>query len=261
METENIHCCCFPAARDGAGCRSTPAHSLSKLSPFQHPFPKRCACPISTVCAYYFVNRDRLWAKYKSNLARGLTNSLQITATYNLFDSGDLRNPYTILFYFSFLKMKTSTLKNKPKKTWGTPTGVGHKCCRLGKAKHWELFEGCSWGRGHIIPAAVFIAAFAPELVGWENSENAFFWAEILPFNAWVWLQVISKNWKTDRKKWGYKWRWDLEAQRTSHSYLEKKQGPKAKHRQLQLMARASRLLHKQFQSFRNLTWDVIGTG
>lgn len=126
VETENVHYCCFPAARNGADCRSAPAHSLSKLSPFQHPFPKRRACPISTLCAYYFVNRDRIWAKYKSNLACGLTNSLQITATYNLFDLGDMRNLDAILFHFSFLKMKISTLKNKPKKTWGTPIEAGH---------------------------------------------------------------------------------------------------------------------------------------
>lgn len=58
--------------------------------------------------------------------------------------------------------------------------------------------------RSRVVPAAVFVAAFAPELVGWENGENAFFWAEILPFNSRVWLQIISKNWKLDRKndKW-----------------------------------------------------------
>lgn len=48
--------------------------------------------------------------------------------------------------------------------------------------------------RRQIIPAAVFIAAFAPELVGRENSENAFFRAEILPFDSWVGLQIIGKN-------------------------------------------------------------------
>lgn len=43
-------------------------------------------------------------------------------------------------------------------------------------------------------PAPVLVCAFAVKLVSGEHSEDALLWAEVLPLDAWVRLQVICQH-------------------------------------------------------------------
>lgn len=130
VETKSSHYCCFPPIHNVPLEHRVETGKILLPMPFpvshpSSPSPNRFTCHISRIHVHYFITG----VKYESGLQFTSYCCLQLIC----FGRG--KEPVcNFILLRNVLKVKTGALKNKPKKTQGTPLKVTHECWHLGNA-------------------------------------------------------------------------------------------------------------------------------